>query len=505
MNREVIDFSVPQKLSISGFWVQAVLNFWRFLKSLFIIIVYSAISNYQKLLNPEIWWVILGIMGVIFLYSFIYHINFRYWLNFQDGEIILEKGFLNKSKTVIKFENIQQVNLKQNILQQALDIYAMEIESAGSASKEMDIYALEEEVAEQLKFKINEQTLGLVQAHEIDSHSGLDDSGLEMGQEPSNLLFHIPSKQIFLISLFTNYGQGIALFLAFLFSIFEKLSELISLDTFLEKSESLASSITFVSISVIATLFLIMLIPVIINLFKYFIKYYNFSMRREKNGNIMMKYGLFEVNDVLLNKEKVQKVTVSSNPILKKLKLQIITLRQVVTDKKLENSILIIPGATEHNQTQLWEILFKKGSSPTIQTYKPHKNLLLIRLAIVLLIFGLIGLGLYLSHSSLLQYILLAGLFIPIFICQFIYFKNYKFEIREDLLVKKSGIWDITTTHIAIEKIQSLSITQSIFQKRSQTCNLTISTASGIVNVAYLDFEEIKRLSNEILLEIEID
>src|SRR5690606_26953871 len=129
------------------------------------------------------------------------------------------------------------------------------------------------------------------------------------------------------------------------FSIFEKLSELISLDTFLEKSESLASSITFVSISVIATLFLIMLIPVIINLFKYFIKYYNFSMRREKNGNIMMKYGLFEVNDVLLNKEKVQKVTVSSNPILKKLKLQIITLRQVVTDQKLENSILIIPGA----------------------------------------------------------------------------------------------------------------------------------------------------------------
>lgn len=501
MNKESIDFSIPQRLSVSGFWVQAILNIWKFIKAIFIILIYSVVKNFEMLLRKESWLFMGGILLVILLFSYFYHKNFKYWINQEDGEIILEKGILNKSKTVLKFENIQQVNIKQNILQQALDIYAMEIESAGSSGKEMVIYALDEDVALQLKAQINQQALGYSQIiREEKVHTTLEEE--EVKEE--NLLFHIPAKNIFLISLFTNYGQGILLFLAFIFSIFEKISDLISYDEFVEHSQSLASSITLLSLSVLVTLLFIMLIPIIINLFKYLIKYYSFSMRRENNGNIIMKYGLFEVNELLLNREKVQKIKVSDNLILKKLKLSIISLHQIVTDTKSGSSIIIIPGANQENKEALWKILFKKANQLPVKSYKPVINLLLIRLSWIFILAIIVTYILYLNQAAATSYYLLLGLSLPVFISQYIYYKNYHFYIREDILIKNSGIWDQTQTFIPLDKIQSVEVTQTLFQKRSHTANLNLSTASGIVVFSYFNLKDLQLLSNEILLEIEI-
>ena len=79
----------------------------------------------------------------------------------QRMNLSLIKG-LNKSKIAIQLNKIQQVSINQTILQRIIGVYKLEIDTAGSDSKEVTINALSHELALLLKEK-------LVQVNQNDS------------------------------------------------------------------------------------------------------------------------------------------------------------------------------------------------------------------------------------------------------------------------------------------------------------------------------------------------
>ena len=82
-------------------------------------------------------------------------------------------------------------------------------------------------------------------------------------------------------------------------------------------------------------------------------------------------------------------------------------------------------------------------------------------------------------------------------------YKNEKMVFKDDFVILKSGIWDITTTYLPIDKIQKVSISQSYFQEKRQIGSLNLYTAAGIITLYYYDFNMLQRMVNEILYKIE--
>jgi len=108
----------------------------------------------------------------------------------------------------------------------------------------------------------------------------------------------------------------------------------------------------------------------------------------------------------------------------------------------------------------------------------------------------------YFTDSLHFSWIILP-LFALAFLLIFLGYKNEKLIFQNDFIVLKSGIWDINTTYLPIDKIQKVSISQSYFQEKNQIGSLNLYTAAGIVTLYYYDFNILQKLTNEILYKIE--
>src|SRR5690606_8210662 len=134
--------------------------------------------------------------------------------------------------------------------------------------------------------------------------------------------------------------------------------------------------------------------------------------------------------------------------------------------------------------------------------YKPHIRVLAIKMAILCIPAIISLIVLYFTDSLLFSWIIL-----PFFSlgCLLIYmgYKNEKMVFKNVFVILKSGIWDISTTYLPIDKIQKVSIYQSYFQEKRQIGSLNLYTAAGIITLYYYDFNMLQRMVNKILYKIE--
>ena len=80
------------------------------------------------------------ILLLLLIHSILFYLNFYFYVD--EHQFILKKGYLRKKVLSIPLERIQSVNTKQNLLQQLLNVYSLEVDSAGSVGKELKIYSL---------------------------------------------------------------------------------------------------------------------------------------------------------------------------------------------------------------------------------------------------------------------------------------------------------------------------------------------------------------------------
>ncbi len=492
---EHIDFTIRRRLNKGGVVLQGLQSFWTLVKALGLALIYFGIKHPAILLSWQLWagFALLFILQMVFAY--VQYKHFYYYVDEAQQELLIEEGVFNKSKTVIKFENILQVNIKQNVFQQALDLYGFEIESAGSKEKEADLYALDQQTADTLKAYLSRK--GMSQANRP--------TGEILGgqSEESEGIFRIPNKDILLVSLFSNYTQGLVLFFAFLISTFEQtvgFANLPDMDTlssfwleFRENWVNMLAQIAFLGL-------LIILIPVLINLYKYLITYYNFSLEKLQNGNLIMHYGLFQLKDIILNKNRVQTVRFSDNPILRSMGLGVLSLHQItVSNSKPESAVIRMPGINHASRSILSELLFDRNIYSNLHVLRPKVGLLINRFFKASAVMGPILLYLHLILPACIFLGIAWAVYALAVIAQIIYFFNYQFLVSEQFLIKRSGIWDREEQVLPINRILSVQVSQSIIQKRFQTANLSVSTSSGALNLSYFQVEDVKLLSDKLI------
>ncbi len=145
-----IDLSVPTRQSVRGLVLIFLFSLRRFIQAFWPVVILALVKN--NFLDQNKVLILFGVFAVVILlavHTILYFLNFYFYID--NEEFILKKGYLRKKVLAVPLDRIQSVNTKQNLIQQALNVVSLEIDTAGSIGKELKIQALELSFAKELQ------------------------------------------------------------------------------------------------------------------------------------------------------------------------------------------------------------------------------------------------------------------------------------------------------------------------------------------------------------------
>lgn len=489
------NFSVPNKLDKKALFLVLGTTLYTVARAAWPIIAIMVVKREFKS------WYFFAVIGVIILATFITKLINYFYFSYQvvDDELIIKNGWLNKSTTVVKLDKIHEVNLNQKFTHKIIGLYLVNIDTAGSSSTEIEINGIDFQKALALKDVLTSS----VETNQ-DSVEILTDETTEkiIENQPADKI-KISLSSLIKIGLTRNYLQTFGLLVAFSFQIIDQLQDFFYKDDASVYDDIFEASYDeYLGLVGIALFFGLIAVVVIFNLARTLLTYYNYQIHL-KDKHLTASYGLTDSHIISVPANKVQMFQFQQNYFQKLMNLFEVKIKQVESneDNKKKKG-LIIPGANYLELNTLFNVIFSNNLINVKDGYKPHVRVLAIKTAILCIPAFIALMILYFTESLFYSWIIL--LFFTLgFLLIYLGYKNEKMVFKDDFLVVKNGIWDITTTYLPVDKIQKISISQSIFQEKRQIGSLNLYTAAGIVTLYYYDFNLLQHMVNEILYKIE--
>ncbi len=491
------DFSVFSRQSSKGIIVNYFQTLYKIIKSSWVLI---PIFFTKKSSEINLGYIFLGI-GLLLIYilirAILLYINFKFKVS--DGNFILKQGIIRKSNISIPFEKIQNINFKQNFVQQIINVTQVEIETAGGKMTEISIKALSKEQAIALKVVLLDKINIISKVLEEDK------------EEDKNInIQKIATVELVKVSLSENHLKSFLLLISFGYSIYLQAKDVLFKTDMANKfgvaieenTNTLFSNITYVSILVLVCLFLAVLYSFILT----FLRHFNLRVLL-RNNTLEIAQGLITKRNDIIKKQKVQNIKITTNPFKKVLGIYNVTFKQAVSGMQKRSKIIKIVGTKKEQLTILKDILFKNNTFKTDTVYIPHtyyKTIMLFRSFFFLLVLNIFFL--FIPVFSYTEIVVVNSLLIPtIVLLVYLKYKKCYYKINEDMLVKSSG--QIATDLIYLEhfKMQHVQLKQTIFQKRKNIVDLVVQTASGKIRIPCMPKQEALNLYNYMLYKTQTE
>ncbi|MFC6725699.1 PH domain-containing protein, partial [Halobium palmae] len=227
---------------------------------------------------------VLALVG----YEVAYYRRYEYELTADSLDI--RSGVFSRRNREIPLRRVQNVDISRNAVQRALDIAAVDFETAGGSETEGSIEYVSFEEAKRLQREIARLKRG-------------DDAGAEGEEEEREELFSLSDEELALVGLlsFDLRGPGILLFLA-------------------SGSVPVASGLIegiegpVLALGGIAVLLLIVLVSWLAGIAVAVANYYGFTLSRA-DDELRYERGLLRRYDGSIPLDKVQTLTIEDNPL----------------------------------------------------------------------------------------------------------------------------------------------------------------------------------------------
>ena len=489
---ETYDFSQPLRQSSKGVLVIFGFNFYKFLKRFFVLFVALGISVSKKNsfvnLTPTLMVLVISlILIVILVVAILMYLNFKFYATKDDFH--LSRGIINKEKTVIPKSKIQNVYIKQNLLQQIINVVSVTIETAGDDKSEIEISALDKKMALALKKEL------FIKNNTSVSEEGIDDN--------RKIFFKASPFRLLLEGLSQNHFKSFMIIMSFFFGLYYEFKDYLEDYNLQERIEHTIqiendSLMNFLITNVI----LIILVVIISSLFsvvKTFIVNFDLEVIEQQN-RVEINKGLFNKVSLSLTPSRIQNLVVKTNRLKRYLGLYTVSVKQAMVNAKQRKSFVIV--ALE--KLQVSELIHKliQNYNSSIQKYKPefyYNRISAIEMFIMILVFNVPAYFIFGTEKwwiNCLLFPIAAGYI-------YLSYKKAYFQIDDNYVTVGSGVIDTTTTILEIHKIQSVELKQSIFQKRHQIASVIISTASKHTKIPYVKESVAKDLMNFLLYRVE--
>ncbi|NVK51671.1 MAG: PH domain-containing protein [Flavobacteriaceae bacterium] len=461
------------------------------------ILLFLFIQRFSKFSESALIYIYVGLIVVLlFILIRAYLIYKNFVFKIDNGYFVLKEGILKKKNTSVSFDRIQNINFKQNIVQQLINVYEVNIETAGSKDTEIAIKALSFDKAQALKEALSEV-----------KNPKRETAQTAESQQPKPLL-KIGFTELLKVSLTENHLQNLLLFLAIVVGILQqlqdvfkgfgnekKLNDLVEVD-----AATIVNSVLFFVVLLVALL----LVGVISSFVKILLFHFNLTLFiKEKSFNITQ--GLLTKKTIILNENKIQSITVATNPIKKKLGISFVTFKQAVSGKvkKQQNKLIRIVGCKLNQIQQIKKVLYAYTAVEEKEKKRPNnyfKLKMYIRSFLALLLLNGIAFSVLQTSFWFFSNVLLVP--ITILLIQLKFNKQF-YKLDQELLLIGSGRVETHLTYLPIFKMQNIKMSQTIFQKRRNIVDLVFQTASGKVKIPCIDKQEALSIYNFALYKAE--
>lgn len=435
--------------------------------------------------------IIIGVLVFLFVRAYLIYRTFQFKI--ENNYFILKQGILKKTNTAIPFDRIQNINFKQNIIQQLINVYQVSLETAGSSTTEIAIKALSFKDAQLLKDQMS--------LHKSNKEEFVD-------VQENQPLLTIDFKELLKVSLTENHLQSLLIFTALLFGLFQQVKD--AFDGFgkneeFEKYLEVDSNALFENIIV---LFLIIILLIGIGFISSFIRILLFHFNLTvfiKNESFEINQGLLTKKSIILKKEKVQSISISTNPIKKLLGISFVTFKQAVSGKvnKKQNKLIRIVGCKKSQIQIIKDLLFDYKEVEASEIHRSDTYYLVrmyVRSFIALLIVN--GIGFSFIDSYFWFFIDVGLLPLSLYLIHLKYKKRF-YKLDNNLLLIGSGRIETHITYLPFFKVQNIKIKQTIFQQRKNIVDLVFQTASGKIIIPCLKAAVAYKIYNHTLFKVQ--
>lgn len=487
------DFSQFSHQSKKGILIIYANLLFKFLKATWVLL-FLFLKDFSKFTDQILNYIYLGLgvlLVLIFIRAYLLFKNFQFKID--NGYFVLKQGILKKTNTSISFDRIQNINFKQNLIQQFIDVYQVNIETAGSNKTEISIKALSFKEAQSLKSQLSSgDKKAIIIEDEIEEKPFLKISPLELLK----------------VSLTENHIQSLLIFVALLVGLFQQLQEVFKgfgKDNLIDDYIEIGNNAFHENILLFIVLFIFLIFAAVISSFvRVFLVHFNLTVFK-KNNAFEIYQGLLTKKSIILKKDKIQNITISHNPIKKKLGIYFVTFKQAISGKvnKKKDKLIRIVGCKIAQVEMIKELLFnyknlekteKKLSDSYLKRRMYFRSFFIFLILNVFFYFGFENFKIFFINVLL----------IPIFIFLIeLTFKKRFYKTNEDLLLVGNGSIETHHTYLPFFKVQNIKLKQTFFQERKKVADLVFQTASGKVKIPCLELSEALKIYNHTLFKVE--
>ena len=438
-----------------------------------------------------------ALVMIIALISYLKYLNFTFYLNHQKQEFVIQEGIFNKTKTTVQLYKIQQVNITQNLLQRVINVYTIEVDTAGGNDKEGKIKAISHDLALELKAAL------------LQNESKVSSLDATINEAEINEVKAKPFLKISLLSLVkmgitSNYVKSFSLMLIFIFTILDYVEKVVGEAIYEENAIENYINLELIVQSVFVFIVILIIVIVLINLGRILIKYYQYTVKKQQ-GSLIISYGLINTHSTIVKPEKVQITSVSRNFFQKKLNVLEIKIKQARQgDKEEKSSEIDIPGCNELEKDAILKLIFQKIPQKGVML-KPNfrKLVFAIFLTIILPLLCYLRVRVLIANFDF-RYDYFAAIYVVfVGIVQYFKFRNSRLFIDDNFIILQSGSWDISNEIIEPNRIQAITTSQLFWHKNINIGSLTLHTAGGNIAFQLGDFEKIRQYVDLWLYELE--
>jgi len=433
---------------------------------------------------PFLWWIVGGV-------GFLLVLGFANWWRFlykvEDDTLHIKSGIFVRKDLYLTRDRIQVIDVTSGILQRIFGLVRLDIQTAGSSSRQAAIDAITTDNAREINRLLRPDKNGDPAVRDQEDMA-------ESDIKPENLRsIKLPLKEL-LIAASTSGSFGIALSL--IATVFSQVEPLISESEMYEYLIGMIPSDADVVV-ISATIGAFIIFAWLISFFSTVFKYGNFQLE-VKEDEIVVSRGIFEKKRITIPYNRIQAIHVAEGMIRQPLGYASLHLESAgYGDEKGSGSFVLFPliGRSEI-QPLLEEVLpdYNRG----VEGIKPPSRSLrryIFRSSVLVTIIT----GILYWILSLNIWIWLLPL-LSVF-WGWIRFKDAAAGWDDALFVIRSRFISKSTAYIKKKRMQDFSLDQSFFQRYRGLCSLKLHVASGdhgkSFGVSDLELEDGYRALNE--------
>jgi putative membrane protein len=429
----------------------------------------------------------------------------RYWFfryRIDEDSIQIREGVIRKSQLDIKFDRIQAINTRQNLVFRAFDLVTVNFDTAGSARQEGSLPAIKTALADSLKERIRRNLPG--ENVEPDGHDG----GPEAPVAQVRTILRLGAAGMVRIGLSSNRAL---IFLAFLGPVFERMMRDVE-ETIDENAVALAIGVDPIGLSDgiglgFAIVFGILALLMAASIVGAFLRYHNFALVADKDV-LRSTGGLLTRHEHSVNFTKIQSAIATQNPVMRLFGRLRLGAKQASSGKPGADKVFVVPLVEPGQLPRITNEIFgdefpdadlypRSSEYQGISPYYVRSRMILSGILPALALTGFASQQAGIAALAFLLWIPLNGLLV------WTIYRKYGYRIAAEGMMLRRGFLGYRVTAFTHRKVQRVSVTQTIPQKRKGLATLRVYLASGSLKLPYIDFEMAKQLRDYMLYKVE--